>query len=369
MELILTDEQVMLQDSAERLLQRAAGPDAIRAARESETTIDRALWQEICDAGWLAILVPESAGGLGLGLTELALVLEKAGGALLTAPVCLAAATARTLARCEARPFTDALASDVISGARVVMPALQESPRAVELAEVSTVGALDGDGLKINGAKVFVPYADAADGFLVNVETPNGRILAYVAKETAGMTLANAQNVDGSGSATLALSNVQVPNDHVIAGANLAPELTAGLAELILVGTSAELLGVMDRAFNIALDYLKVRNQFGKPIGSFQALQHRAADDYMETELTRSLLFQVCAMTDDGADIAAMASALKAKASGAALKLTKNAIQYHGAIGYTDEHDIGLYLKRAMSLAALYGNEAHHRRRFGQQTG
>jgi alkylation response protein AidB-like acyl-CoA dehydrogenase len=125
----------------------------------------------------------------------------------------------------------------------------------------------------------------------------------------------------------------------------------------------------MDRAFALALEYLKTRVQFDKKIGSFQALQHRAVDEYMEVEIARSLVFQVAAAFDRGQGNAAMAAAVKTRASAAALRVCKTALQFHGAMGYTDEHDIGLYLKRAMVLAAQFGNEAQSRRRFARLAG
>ncbi len=137
----------------------------------------------------------------------------------------------------------------------------------------------------------------------------------------------------------------------------------------MLIALGAELLGVAGAALDMALDYIKVREQFDRPIGSFQALQHRAVNDYIEVESTRSLVFQAAEAADSGRGTSAMASAVKAKASAAALIVAKSAIQMHGGIGFTDEHDIGLHLKRAMALSAQYGNESAHRARYARLVG
>jgi alkylation response protein AidB-like acyl-CoA dehydrogenase len=163
---------------------------------------------------------------------------------------------------------------------------------------------------------------------------------------------------------TLSLEAAEVPEGQIVAGPNRAPELIARTAEAAVLGISAELLGIMEGANSIALDYIKTRVQFGRPIGAFQVLQHRAVDQYVEVELTRSLLYQAVQTIDAGNGSPAFFSAVKAKASQAALQVTKGAIQLHGAIGFTDEHDIGLYFKRAMALASLWGTAAQHRARF-----
>ena len=188
-------------------------------------------------------------------------------------------------------------------------------------------------------------------------------------KDSTGVAVDVRRTVDGGRFGRVELSDVSVPQDHVVAGPNRAPAVIARARDAMLVGLGAELLGVMEQSLDIALEYIKVREQFDRPIGSFQALQHRSVNDFVDVELTRSLLFQVCAAFDEGRGTPEMAAALKAKATGAALKVTKSAIQMHGGIGFTDEHDIGLYLKRAMALSAQYGNETVQRRRVLELTG
>ena len=207
--------------------------------------------------------------------------------------------------------------------------------------------------------------ADGADGFLVSAHGPDGPALYYVPRDGAGGPVTTAPTVDGC-----ALARVELED----AAADLVPARQSSrgaveaLTDLALIAMSAELLGVMEGAQELTFEYLRMRKQFGKPIGSFQALQHKAVDIYIKTETVRSLLYQVAAANDPYCIDPALAAAVKAKASEDALIVTQSCIQLHGAIGFTDEHDIGRYLKRAMLLSSLFGNAAAQRRRYIELT-
>ena len=367
MELLLSDEQKLLRDSAATLVERGAGPKRARELRDNGEQTDRSAWRDVADAGWLGILADENAGGLALGMTELSLVVEQAGSGLMAAPIAAAAVAAWALGDGDSVTLRDEIAPAVIAGDLIVVAALQEQRQGVELDDISTTATADGTGLGMSGSKIFIRDPGAIDGFLVNAAGPEGPVLCYVAGDADGVSMdIAAGNVDGGASGTLNLNNVAVGQAHILAGPNRAPGMTDDIHNRMLLGLGAELLGVMEQALDTTIEYLKIREQFDRPIGSFQALQHRAVDNYVEVETTRSLLYQVCAASDDGRGSLAMASAVKARASGAALSVTKSAIQMHGAIGFTDEHDIGFYLKRAMALSAAYGNEAAHRARFAR---
>ena len=370
MDLLLSDEQKILQDSAVKLVERGAGPKRARKLRETETGFDRAFLREIGAAGWIGINVPENSGGLGLGMAELALVLEQAGRGLVSEPIAAAAASSRAIADGESEALRTTLLPKLISGEAIVVPALSESVGAVDLDRVATRAGAERDGaVRLTGRKICVPQAAGADGFIINAAADSGAVLCHVPKGAPGLEVAITRTVDGGGLGTLAFNGVRIEAENVIARANSAAALAHALNDTMLLLLGAEMLGVMGRALDIALDYLKIRKQFDRPIGSFQALQHRAVNDYIEVETTRSLVFQVAAAWDEGRGGSAIASAVKSKASGSVLAVAKSAIQMHGAIGFTDEHDIGLYLKRAMALASQYGNEAAHRARFARLSG
>jgi alkylation response protein AidB-like acyl-CoA dehydrogenase len=189
-----------------------------------------------------------------------------------------------------------------------------------------------------------------------------------VPKGVPGASVTSNRNVDGSESNSLVLDNVEVPPRHVIATGPTAQRLTRQLQEMLMLGAGIELLGVAAAALDLTLDYIKLRQQFGRPIGSFQVLQHRAVNAFVDIELNRSLAYRVLSAFDAGEHEPAMVSAVKARTSRAALEIIRGALQMHGAIGYTEEHDIGLYYKRAMVLAARYGGELGQAGRFSDLT-
>jgi len=219
--------------------------------------------------------------------------------------------------------------------------------------------------MRVSGRKMFV-CADGAEGFLVSANGSDGPALCYVARDASGIAVSAMPTVEGRRLATLDLADA--PADLIPARQSSRNAVDA-LHSLALIALSAELLGVMEKAHEITLDYLRIRQQFGKPIGSFQALAHQAADMHIRLAVTRSLLFQVAANNDVYRIDPVMAVALKAKASEDAMHVTQGCIQLHGAIGFTDEHDIGLYLKRAMLLSSLLGNAAAQRRRYAAIAG
>jgi alkylation response protein AidB-like acyl-CoA dehydrogenase len=356
MELHLTSEQALLRDSAAKFVAQA-GPKVARGFRGQEVGFAPARLRQAAELGWLGILVPAAAGGLGLGLTELALVLQQAGRGLVCEPIGLAAISAASLAR---SPAPHPMLEPVMTGEALVVPALQEGAFGDDPLKPRTRATGQGGAPRLTGRKTFV-CAEGADGFVVSAAAGEGPALYYVARNAQGCTLSATPTVDGRRLATLGL--VDTPADPVAAPPS-TPHAVEALHSLALLALAAELLGVMEKAQEITLDYLRIRKQFGKPIGSFQALQHQAVDIYIRTEATRSLVFQIAANSDADRIDPAMAAAAKAKASADALSVTEACIQLHGAIGFTDEHDIGLYLKRAMLLSSLFGNAAAQRRRY-----
>jgi alkylation response protein AidB-like acyl-CoA dehydrogenase len=356
MDLHLTSEQILLRDSAAKFI-RAAGPKVARGFRERDPSYAPERLRQAGELGWLGVLVPSSVDGLGLGLTELALVLEQAGRGLVCEPIGLAAISAAALAQgYTPHPMLER----TMTGSALVVPALQESALGDDLLEPRTRAEGSDGSLHLTGTKTFV-CADGADGFLVSANGRDGPALHYVSRHAPGCRLSTTQTVDGRKLSALNLENA--PAD-LIPPRQSSRNAVEALTDLALIALSAELLGVMEKAQEVTFDYLRIRKQFGKPIGSFQALQHQAVNIYIRTETARSLLYQVAANNDPYRIDPALAIAVKAKASEDAMFVTQACIQLHGAIGFTDEHDIGLYLKRAMLLSSLFGNAAAQRRRY-----
>jgi alkylation response protein AidB-like acyl-CoA dehydrogenase len=337
-----TERVRMIRDSAGAI----ATPDdlkRIRALRYSEPGFDRAVWRQMCELGWVALRVPEAAGGSGLGMREYCALTEECGAGLLPEPLIPCSLAARVLGGAELERL--------IAGDTIIIPAWQERANSLALTSDTTLR-----GNRLFGRKVFVPMAAGADAFLVSTNAG----LVLVAPDAAGVSLTIDRTQDGGHYGTLAFDNTPA---EPIAG-----DLAEAIEEATLA-TSAYLLGVMERAFAMTLTYLKTRQQFGKPIGSFQALAHRAADLKIQVALTRASV-EAAATTLDTSAVAAVrraaVSRAKARASDAAMRITREAIQMHGGIGYTDEYDVGLYLRKAMVLANLFGSATLHRTRYAE---
>ena len=356
MDLHLTSEQMLLRDSAAKFI-GTAGPKVARGFRERDPSFAPERLRQAGELGWLGILVPASTDGLGLGLTEFALVLEQAGRGLVCEPIGLAAISAAALAQGHT---PHPMLKRAMTGAALVVPALQESAHGEDFLEPRTQAAEADSSLRLTGIKTFV-CADGADGFLVSAFGRDGPALYYVARDASGASLSATQTVDGRKLSTLVLKDAHA---DLIPSRQSSRSAVEAVTDLALIALSAELLGVMEKAQEITFDYLRIRKQFGKPIGSFQALQHQAVNIYIRTETTRSLLYQVAANNDPYRINPALAASVKAKASEDAMFVIQGCIQLHGAIGFTDEHDIGLYLKRALLLSSLLGNAAAQRRRY-----
>lgn len=330
----------MIRESAAGL----ATPDLgrIRGLRFTSPGFDRATWREMCAMGWPGLRVAEAGGGAGLGMAEFCALAEELGAALVPEPLVGAAMAADLLG-------ADAALTGLLDGARLILPAWQE--RAGTLDPGATQVA---DG-RVSGMKMFIPAAGGADAFVVIA----GERAVLVERDAPGAALTLEATQDGGEYGTLRLDAAP---GRVLGAVDFGAALDAAA-----LATAASLLGVMERAFALTLDYLRTRQQFGRPIGSFQALQHRAADLKIQIELTRASVEAAAATLDAGAQGAARRAAVsraKARAAEAAMRVTRQAIQLHGGIGYTDEADIGLFLRKAMVLSNLYGSAALHRRRF-----
>jgi alkylation response protein AidB-like acyl-CoA dehydrogenase len=330
----------MLRDSASAVGNRA-DLERVRRQRFKRPGFDRILWRKMAELGWIGMRIPEDRGGAGLGMLEFCALAEELGGALIPEPLIAGVFAAQLL---DEEPL-----AAMLGGGEIYLPAWQESPRILDGAPEST---LSGD--VVNGRKLFVSNAAGADGFVVT--TRQG--LALISARDEGVAIEEMPLQDGSYSCTLKIRNAR--------GRPLRQPIGEALDHATL-GIAAYLLGVIEAALARTLDYLVVRKQFEVAIGTFQTLQHAAVDMKLQALLTRAAVEEAATLIDANADGTKRLRAIsraKARASEAALFVTKQAIQLHGGVGYTDEHDIGLYLRKAMALAPAYGNAATHRERY-----
>lgn len=373
---VMTTDQIdtaeEFRDSARNFLKRADH----RERRRIATLPDRAVWREMGEAGWLLILIPEELGGLGLGLREAAAIAEEIGVALLPEPYLaggvLPGLTLSGLLQRQAGSLaSNGQAASLLErlGAGELLTTLAWQARAGQLeAEAAGVTCIEQDGtMVLNGERVFVFSAPEADGWLVLATQNSAPCLVWISVDAPGVTSTHATQVDGTAGAMLTLRSVPIDAAQVLGRGPAVLEAVQAALEATRIVQAGELLGVARQTLAMTLEYMKTRVQFGKPIGSFQALQHRMVDAFMQIELGAASLADSCAAHDDGrAPAAQLASRVKARAASAALHVTRLAIQMHGAIGYTDEYDVGLYFKRAVQLSAWLGNTSAHRQRFVQ---
>ena len=361
--------QTLLRASVQAFNERAPGPARLRAVRAQAPHLDRAAWREICDAGWAGVLVPETLGGVGLGPSEAAVIALELGRGLAPEPFIACA----LLPTSVLVPLADAADG---AGARDLLAALVDGRILAALAWQEAAGRYDpaspalqlhasGDTLRLDGpAKCMVPLAGAVDGFLVSASAQGMPVLVWVPAQTPGLRVDSTRTVDGQTTGTVVLDGVQLPGHAVVAqGAAVGAALTRAVL-LARLMASFELIGVLERALESTLAYTRQRVQFGRPIATYQALQHRMVDMWMQGQLARaaadSALQLVCG--GSGTDAVTLAvSAAKARAAGAGLLVGKGAIHLHGAMGIADETDVGLCLKRSLVLSAWLGNADWHR--------
>ncbi len=348
--------------------EREGGLARVRRLRDSDSGFDQQCWSKLGALGWLGLRVPEPRGGSGLGLAEMSVLARELGRTLVPELVIPAAVmSARLLCATETDRGAQLLAG-LVDAALLPAAAWQEGIGAIDASAVATQAKRNGTGWELQGRKQCVVAGAAADGFLVSARDTQGIGLYWVARACPGAHYHSLRRADGSEHGTLMLDRVRLdPNDCLLAPGRAETVLAAAIDEA-LIAAASELLGVAERALDITVEYLRTRTQFGKAIGAFQALQHRAVDMFMHKELGVSALGAGLSEWEHAAAVrrSALASRVKARCADAALDICRKSIQMHGAIGFTDECDIGLYLKRALVLAAWLGNASTHRRRYAQ---
>ncbi|SIT12679.1 acyl-CoA dehydrogenase [Achromobacter sp. MFA1 R4] len=337
---------------------------------------DREYWKEIASVGWLGMSVPEALGGLGLGWHAMAAVLEEAGRAQLPEPLVGAGVLATTLlARIapagDAGP-RDRLLDAICRGERVVGLAWQETEGQLEAGEAAgafgvTVTAREG-AYVLNGEKRHVIPGAAVDGWLITADGEAGSALFYLPAGTPGVTVHAHERADGSPACHLAIESAVLTPDALLARAGVLDAVDEAIDYGRLM-QSAELVGIARQVLADSVAYLNTRSQFGRPLSSFQALQHRLVDAAMQVELAANSLLDalnaIAAAPGDAKARKAAASRVKARAARAGIEASRLAIQLHGAIGYTDECDVSLYFRSALHLGAWLGNATAHRQRYG----
>lgn len=373
--LVLTAPQEMLARTAAELVSKHGGVDRQRKLRDEggELGYSPEVWAEMADLGWLGIPLSEEDGGLGMGLAETVLITEAMGRGLAPEPFVSAVVFAGgLLADSGSREQQAAWLPPLIDGEKRLAPALLEAGSRYGLDRVETRAPANGEGWSLSGEKVQVVGGVGADGFVIaaRTEDSDGLTLFLVPARADGLAIVAQSRVDSRNSAIVRLNDVHVPAGAVLGDVGGGLEPLGRAVDRATVAVCGEMLGLMTEAFERTIEYLKSRSQFGVLIGTFQALKHRAAEMFIEIELSRSTVMAAARALDDGSDDAKLqVSNAKARCSDALILVTNEALQMHGGIGMTDEHDIGLFMKRARALEFAFGDAAFHRQRFARLRG
>jgi alkylation response protein AidB-like acyl-CoA dehydrogenase len=375
---VLTEEQSMLRDAARTWVQDKSPVTAFRKVRDSGEPLayDPKAFAEMAEMGWAGVIIPEAYGGSEFGYLSLGLVLEETGKTLTASPLlssALAAASAIVLGGSEDQKQT--YLTQIATGELVATLAVDEGAHHAP-EKVALAAAKSGAGYTLSGEKTFVLEGMAAGLFVVSARTSgkpgdkDGVTLFLVPADANGLTRSARKMADSRGYAAVKFDNVAVGADAVLGPVNGGFDLLEKTLDRARAGLAAEMLGASVQAFEVTLEYLKTRVQFGQLIGSFQALQHRAAKMFTELELTRSCVEAALDAIDNNAnDVPELVSLSKARAGDTLHLVSNEMVQMHGGIGMTDAHDAGLYLKRARAVEATYGSQAYHRDRYARLNG
>lgn len=372
----LTEDQRMLQDTVRPFMaDEGAIKKQLRHWRDTGCTdgFGHELWKQFGELGLTGILIPEAQGGAGLGAVEAGVVLEEIGRNLTPSPfLTTAVASVRAL---QGSAHAERWFPGIIAGETIAALAIDEGRRH-NPSHIATEARRSGNGFVLSGAKQFVVHGASADLILIAARTAgspgetDGLTLFAVERNAKGLDIENVGLADSSSAARLHLDKVEVDADAVVGEvdggwAPLSRALNAGRA-----GAAAELVGVAAGASEMTFEYLKQRKQFGRLIGEFQALQHRAAHLYGEIEIARAAALKAAQLLDSGDPRAELfISVAKAKAGRTSALAVQEGVQMHGGIGMTDEHDIGLFMKREAVLAELFGSPRYHAARVAELSG
>lgn len=369
------EARALLRASAEAFCASESPLSRSRGLRGKLPGFDLGFWNSLAQQGWTGVLAPESAGGFGQGLAEMAEVVSALAGQVAPEPVTPVLVFAgRLLAGCGDGRTAAQLLEQTVSGRLLPAVAWQEDTvgsagfdREGRLAEPCTVCAPGATGLRLSGRKLHVRPGAAASGHVVTASSPDGLAIVWVPAGLPGLESTTQRLADGTFASQVDMKDVKLHASHLLAVGDAARSAFWAAHDEALLMAGVELLACARRMMAMTLDYLRTRKQFGKPIGSFQGLQHRAVDLLIQQEIAGALVEHAISEFDrglGGAERARLAARVKARCSDAALMTAREAVQMHGAIGVTDEHDLGLFLQRVLVLSAWLGNASQQRRRF-----
>ena len=368
MSFTFTDDQRQLAESIDRYLSDKYGFEQRTRIRKGEGGWSRDVWKDFAELGWLAFPIAEEHGGLGGSTVDLALMMEAFGKALVVEPfVATIVLGAEIVAKADPERAAQIL-PQVAAGEHLLAFAHSEPNSRYDLPRVSTMATESDEGWVLDGHKAVVLHGDSADTLIVSARTGGrddereGITLFLVPGDAEGLTKKAYPTIDGMRGADLEFDGVRVGHDAVLGEMGRALDIVEGVVDRACVALASEGVGAMQATVDLTTEYLKTRTQFGKPLGSFQVLQHRAVDMLSETRFAHALCYRTAGLMDtvSGVERARAASIIKAEIGRAGKLVGEEAIQLHGGMGMTDEMAVGHYFKRLRLIDVTFGNAGHH---------
>jgi alkylation response protein AidB-like acyl-CoA dehydrogenase len=378
MKLILTEEQQFLKDTALSFARDKTPVKHFRELRDSENEQcwDNSIWKEMVNLGWSGILVPEAFGGSDFGVAGISVIMQELGKTLTPSPLLATAVLGvSTINMLGSEEQKNNYLPKIVSGEVTTALAIDEGNHHNPL-EIEVTAKLDGESWVLNGNKVFVMDGSSANTILIVARTSgksgevNGLSVFLADKNATGLNISKIFTADSRNYANIEISELKLGQESLLGEKDAAGEVIQKVLDIGRIVISAEMLGNTEEAFEVTVNYLKERKQFGVAIGSFQALQHRAAEMFCEIELTKSAVIAAMHAADENSNELERLSSLAKFQAGETLHLVSNeAIQMHGGIGVTDEYDIGFYLKRARVAEQIFGTSEYHQSRYADISG
>jgi len=368
----LTDEQKLLLDTVASFVKRQSPVSRHRALRDDPTGWSREMWQKMGEYGWLGLALPEDVGGLGGTFADVALILEQLGTALTPEPFLPSLVASIPILRLGTSEQQQAYLAPFAEGRTSLALAHAELNSRFDVSDVETRAVKSGDGYRLDGNKRWVLNGHAADTIVVSARTSDddGKAISLFVldRDTPGLTIQPVKTMDGHHAAMITFTGAQIGRDRLLGAEGSAVPVLEEAMDVGAAAACAEGAGIARTVLEMTTDYLRTREQFGVKIGSFQALQHRAVDMFVEVELCKStaILAAIKVSDPDVVERKSAVSAAKVQLAVGGRFVTQQAIQLHGGIGVTDEHDVGLYFKRMHVLNTLFGDEEHHVMRYAR---
>jgi len=371
MDLNLSDEQRLLRESADRFVNETYTADHRRKTASEPHGFSPAIWKQFADLGWLALPIGEDHGGLGGGAIEIGILMEAFGRGLVSEPyLSTVVIGAALVTECGTEAQKQAILPDIADGSLILALAHSERAARFDLAKVETMATKTADGWRLNGRKTAVLDGNAAGQIIVSARVANnngssGRLCLFlVPAGTLGLAVSDYARLGGGRACNLTLNDVKLPADALLGdGSDSLPAIEA-VVDRAMAALGAEAVGIMQTLLDTTIEYTNIRKQFGKPLSANQVIRHRLADMAMQCDEARSMALRAALMVDaEPVARGRAASGAKAKIGKCARFVAEQSVQLHGAMGVTEELDIGLYFKRLLAFDTLFGGTAHHYRR------